>query len=123
MEKQKVFLSEVNSRQIVLDFIDAMNHFDYQKARSYVTDDFSFVGVLGTRNGADNYFQDMQKMKFQYSIIKAFSEADDVCLLYDIQMSGVKVFCCGWYRLKNQKIDSLQVVFDPRPVLQPSDKN
>lgn len=57
-------MSPNDSKQIVLSFIDAMNKFDYAKARSYVTDDLNFVGVLGTRNGADAYFSDMRKMRF-----------------------------------------------------------
>ena len=113
-------ISSKDSKQIVLDFIDAMNQFDYEKAGSYVTDDLGFVGVLGTRNGADAYFSDMQKMKFQYNVIKAFADGDDVCLIYDINMNGQNIFCCGWYQLKNKKIKSFRVVFDPRPLLEKS---
>lgn len=122
MNNQISSLIKTGSEQIVLDFIDAMNQFDYAKARSYVTDDLSFVGVLGTRNGADAYFSDMQKMKFQYKIIKTFSDGDDVCLFYDINMGGQNIFCCGWYQLQNSKIKSFRVVFDPRPVLEQANK-
>lgn len=115
-------ISSTDSKQIVLDFIDAMNHFDYKKARTYVTNDLSFVGVLGTRNGADVYFNDMEKMKLQYQVIRAFEDGDDVCLIYDILMSGINVFCCGWYQLRDDKIKSFRVVFDPRPVLEQANK-
>lgn len=111
-------ISSISSIKIVLDFIDAMNQLDYEKAKTYVTDDLSFVGVLGTRTGADAYFNDMQKMKFQYNVIKAFADNDDVCLLYDINMGGQNIFCCGWYQLKEGKIKSFRVVFDPRPLLE-----
>lgn len=123
MNNQTVSSTSTASREIVLNFIDAMNHFDYQKARTFVTDDLNFVGVLGTRNGADAYFNDMEKMKLQYDVIKAFADGEDVCLFYNINMSGVDVFCCGWYQLKNEKIKSFRVVFDPRPVLDQSKKN
>lgn len=83
-------MSPNDSKQIVLSFIDAMNKFDYAKARSYVTDDLNFVGVLGTRNGADAYFSDMRKMRFQYNLIKAFADGDDVC--YTILKWANKVF-------------------------------
>jgi limonene-1,2-epoxide hydrolase len=115
--------TQTNPKQIVLDFIDAMNHFDYKKARTYVADDLSFVGVLGTRNGAEAYFADMEKMKLQYNIIRTFADGDDVCLIYDIKMSGMTVFCCGWYQLQSGKIRSFRVVFDPRPVLEQAKKN
>jgi len=108
----------LDSKEIVLHFIDAMNRYDYEEARSYVTDDMSFVGVLGTRNGAEAYFNDMQKMRLQYKVVKAFSDGEDVCLIYDIDMSGKEIFCFGWYQLQNGKIKSFRVVFDPRPLLE-----
>jgi hypothetical protein len=77
-----------------------------------------FDGVLGHRDGADDYVADMKKMKFKYSIQKAFADEDDVCLLYDIDMGGSTIFTCGWYKVRNNKIKSLKVVFDPRPVLE-----
>ena len=80
--------------------------------------DLSFVGVLGERDGADAYFDDMQKMKFQYDIIRAFADGNDVCLIYNIHMGTQTVFCCGWYQLQDHRIKSFRVVFDPRPLLE-----
>jgi hypothetical protein len=123
MSNQAFSSEKTISKQIVLDSIDAMNGFDYERARGYVTDDFNFVGVLGTRNGAEAYFNDMQKMKFRYNILKSFADGNDVCLIYDIDMGGQTIFCCGWYQLQNDKIKSLRVVFDPRPLLEQPKKN
>jgi|SRR5215467_11424639 len=106
-----------DAREIVMSFIDALNKEDYELARSYVNDDFSFVGVLGSRFGADSYFKDMSKMRFHYDIRKVFAEGNDVCLFYDIMMSGQKIFSCGWYQVKAGKINSFKVIFDPRPIL------
>jgi limonene-1,2-epoxide hydrolase len=118
MSNQAIPSVSKDSKQVVLSFIGALNQFDYQKARSYVTDDLSFVGVLGTRNGAEAYFNDMQKMKFQYNILQSFADGNDVCLFYEIEMGGQIIFCCGWYQLQNDKIKSFRVVFDPRPLLE-----
>jgi limonene-1,2-epoxide hydrolase len=106
----------------VLSLLKALNADDFQQARKYVSDDLSFVGVLGTRDGAEEYFKDMERMRFKYDIKKVFADGDDVCVLYDINMGGTKVFTCGWYKVKNDKIESLQVVFDPRPVLENAPK-
>lgn len=111
---------EVDAKDIVLTFINALNAEDFDTAKSCVRDDLIFEGVLGTRNGAAAYFKDMEKMRLKYKIKKAFQDGDDVCLLYDINMSGTDVFTCGWYQLEDGKIKSLKVVFDPRPVLQQS---
>jgi hypothetical protein len=118
MSNQAIPSVSKDSKQVVLSFIGALNQFDYQKARSYVTDDLSFVGVLGTRNGAEAYFNDMQKMKFRYNILQSFADSNDVCLFYEIEMGGQVIFCCGWYQLQNDKIKSFRVVFDPRPLLE-----
>jgi len=79
--------------------------------------------VLGSRNGAADYFNDMEKMKLKYDIKKVFAEGNDVCLLYDTVLSGVTIFGCGWYHVEGDKINSLKVVFDPRPVLEMANKS
>ena len=110
--------SNDQAKTTVLSFIEAMNDEDFDKAREYVSDDLQFIGVLGTRNGAAAYFEDMKKMKFKYDIKKAFADGDDVCLLYDIDMGKATIFTCGWYQLAGGKISTFRVVFDPRPVLE-----
>ena len=77
-----------------------------------------FEGVLGTRDGAEVYITDMRRMKFKYDIKKAFVDEDDVCILYDISMSGPVIFSCGWYHVVGAKINYIRVVFDPRPLLE-----
>jgi len=103
--------------QIVKDFIEALNNEDFDTARQYVTDDMRFIGVMGSRDGADAYFTDMRHMKFKYDIKKVFTDDNDVCLFYDIDMNGTNVFCCGWYHLQHNKIAEFRVIFDPRPIL------
>jgi hypothetical protein len=108
----------VDAKGIVLSCVKALNEENFEAARKYVKDDFTFAGVLGSRNGAEEYFRDMQHMKLKYRIKKSFADEDDVCLLYDLTMSGVTIFGCGWYHLQEGKISSLKVVFDPRPMLE-----
>ena len=117
MKNQETLSIEPLAKETVTAFLAALNHHQYDKARSYVNDNMTFMGVLGARNGADAYFDDMERMRFEYEIHKVFAEEDEACVLYDVTMSGKKVFCCGWYRLQDGKISSLRVVFDPRPVL------
>ena len=115
--------TRTHAKEIVLSCVKALNEEDFKTARKYMTDDFSFVGVLGTRNGAEAYFNDIEKMKLKYDIKKAFADENDVCLLYDLKMLGLTLFGCGWYHVEDDKITSLKAVFDPRPVLELSDKN
>ena len=103
--------------ETVLFFLDALNSEDYSKARSYLADDMKFIGVLGTREGADVYINDMQKMKFKYRVLKAFINESDVAVFYDIDMDGTSIFAAGWYKLEKQKIKQFRVLFDPRSVM------
>jgi limonene-1,2-epoxide hydrolase len=106
-----------NAKETVLSFIKALNDEDFTAARKYVQDDLTFTGVLGTRNGADVYLADMSKMKFKYTIKKAFADGDDVCLYYDIKMGDKTIFSSGWYELVDNRISRFRVIFDPRPLL------
>ena len=110
-------ITDINAKELVLSFIAALNQEDFDVARSYAADDMTFTGVLGSRNNATEYFNDMRQMKLRYTILKAFEDENDVCLLYDLTMSGLTIFGCGWYQVQGGKIKSLRVVFDPRPVL------
>lgn len=107
-----------SARAIVLALIEALNKEAFDTARQYVADNMIFKGVLGTRESAEAYFEDMRKMKLKYDILQSFEEGDDVCLLYNLELGEAKVFCAAWYRLEKGKIVSLNVVFDPRPVLE-----
>ena len=121
MENETV-VKTTGAKQIVLACIAALNKEDFETARSYVSDDMKFIGVLGSRDGAEAYFKDMKQMKLKYTVKKSFADGNDVCLLYDLAMSGLTIFGCGWYHISNDKIDSLKVLFDPRPVLELSKK-
>ncbi|MVM35397.1 nuclear transport factor 2 family protein [Spirosoma sp. HMF4905] len=109
---------ETDAKEIVLAFVQAINDEDFKIARSLASDDMTFKGVLGSRDGGDAYIQDMEKMKLKYAIQKAFADGDDVCLFYDLTMSGKTIFGCGWYQVVDGKVHSLKVLFDPRPFLE-----
>jgi hypothetical protein len=58
-------------------------------------------------------------MKFKYDIQQTFENGNEVCLLYNIDMSGqATIFTCGWYHVVYGKIKKIKVVFDPRPLLE-----
>ena len=106
------------SKEMVLSFLEALNHEDFKKAEECLNKDFTFKGPMGERNGAREYMEDMKKMKFKYKIDKAFAAEEDVCVLYEIDMSGkATIPTCGIYHLDNGKLSSLKVFFDPRPIL------
>ncbi|WP_131536505.1 nuclear transport factor 2 family protein [Pedobacter nototheniae] len=110
-------LNEHNSKVVVLDFLNALNAEDFDLAKEQLDVNMTFKGVMGERTGAGNYIDDMKKMKFKYSIQKLFLNDDDVSVFYDINMGEKTIFASGWYSLENEKIKSIKVLFDPRPLL------
>ena len=114
---------ETNAKEIVMRFIEALNAEDFKTARMYASDDMKFIGVLGIRDGADAYFKDMEKMKLKYKVQKTFAESDDVCIFSDLTISGTTILCCSWYHVSEGRIDMLKVIFDPRPLLEKTNKN
>jgi len=106
-----------SAKEIVISMITLINDEQFDEARGYADDGMTFKGVLGARDNADAYFKDMKQMKLKYKIRKAICEGDDVCVFYDLDMGGVNIFGCGWYRVQQAKVISLEVIFDPRPVL------
>ena len=56
---------ENEAKELVLDLIHALNEEDFDSAKNCLTEDFTFVGVMGTRKGADSYIEDMKKIKIK----------------------------------------------------------
>jgi limonene-1,2-epoxide hydrolase len=106
-----------NPRELVLAYLQALNDENFDLAKRYVSDDMEFTGALACRQGADAVFADLERMRLKYDIKKVFVDANDVGVFYDVTLSGVTVFTCGWYKVEDGQIRSLKVVFDPRPVL------
>lgn len=105
------------AKATVLSFLDAMNAEDFKTARSHVNENMDFIGVMGTRHGADAYFTDMAKMKFKYEIERAVADDTDVMVWYKIRMGEKTIETAGWYHLVDGKIRTFKALFDPRPLL------
>lgn len=116
-------MSAADPKQVVMSCVNAINREDFGAARQFVADDLSFVGVLGTRQGGDVYFKDMERMRLKYDVKKVFADGDDVCLFYNLAIAGANVLVSAWYHVADGKIRSLQVVFDPRPILEAQSKS
>lgn len=109
--------AKLASEQLVLDFLNALNREEFVEARRMLSDDFQFDGVLGKRDGADAYMGDMKKMKMKYAVKMVFTNGDDIAVVMDLTIAGKTVTNFGWYHVEEDKIRSLKVIFDPRPLL------
>ncbi|ATN07935.1 nuclear transport factor 2 family protein [Chryseobacterium indologenes] len=105
------------TKNVAEQFIQYLNEENFDKAESCLDPDFKFNGVLGSRESASSYIEDMKKMKFKYEILQTFTSDQDICFWYNINMGKQTVLTSGWYEILDGKIHSLKVLFDPRPLL------
>lgn len=109
--------TQITTRDLVLEFIHALNTENFSAAKKRLHESFTFTGPMGRREGADNYINEMEKMKLKYVIRQTFEEGNDVCMIYEIDMGGKTITACGLYHLEQGELTSLNVYFDPRPLL------
>ncbi|PWN71096.1 nuclear transport factor 2 family protein [Chryseobacterium phosphatilyticum] len=107
-----------NTTQNVAElFIQYLNEENFDQAEKCLDSDFKFTGVLGHRESAATYIDDMKKMKFKYEVLKTFISGEDICMWYHIDMGKKTLLASGWYHIIEGKIHSFKVLFDPRPLL------
>jgi hypothetical protein len=110
-------LPSVEACQIVLDLGKAINDQNYRTARLLLTDDMTYEGPFGMRVGADAYLEQIERLRLKFHIQRVFSDRDDICTIYNIDSAGLEVFACGLFHIADGKVNSLKVIFDPRPLL------
>ncbi|MEW6605293.1 MAG: hypothetical protein AB1351_11490, partial [Thermoproteota archaeon] len=75
-------------------------------------------------DSAEAYFKAVEQAQqthqepYIFDIKKIFTDGNDVCVFNDVIAGRVTLFACGWYHIENQKIRSIRLVYDPRPLLQ-----
>jgi hypothetical protein len=117
---QRIESSAKSAKEIVMEFVQATEHQDFQTARGYLKENVSYVSCLNSFDRAEPYlkynlhlYQTGQLAKFD--IKKEFADSNDVCILHEWNSQLV----CVWYHVDDDgKISSVKVIFDPRPYLQ-----
>jgi len=107
---------DINPKEIVLEFLRALNRKDFKSARNYVSDNVSYMAPLNSFNGAEPYLKYVEHLNLpKLDIKKAFTEGShDVCIFWEV----ASIFVSAWYQVHDGKISSMRLVFDPRPYLQ-----
>ncbi len=114
-----------SAKEIVMEFIKALERKDFKTVRSYMSDNISVLAPgpekLTTYNKAEPYMTYLEHGNLPpFEIKKEFADSNDVCLLYEVTYrEPVKTFVCGWFHVNDDgKISSIRFVFDPRPLFQ-----
>jgi hypothetical protein len=114
-----------NAKDIVMEFVDALERKDFKTVRSLMSDNISVQApgpVELTRfNQADPYVTYLEHANLpRFEIKREFEDHNDVCLLYDMNYRDppMKIFVCAWFQVNDdRKISSIRFVADIRSLL------
>lgn len=119
---QKNESSVKSAKDVVMEWMQAVERRDYQSLRGIVSDNISYVGPLNSFDRAEPYLKYLEHLNLpKFDIKKEFADSNDVCFLYELPIGTPPVtsFVCAWFHIGDDgKISSLRVIFDPRPYLQ-----
>jgi hypothetical protein len=103
-EGYKMDTSATETKEVVLGLGKALNDENYEAARRYVSDSMKYVGPFGSRDGAEAYLHEIERLRLKFNIQKILADNKDVCVLYDITASGITLFACGWFQVVGGKV-------------------
>jgi hypothetical protein len=118
---QKNESSTISAKEIVTEFIEALERKDWKTVRSYISDNISFMGPTSF-DRAEPYLKFLEHLDLPKSEIKkVIADGQDICLLNELNFGTppITLFVCKWFHVNvDSKINSIRVVFDPRPFVQ-----
>jgi hypothetical protein len=119
---QKNESSAISAKEIVMEYLQAVERRDFKSARSYLSDNISYVSPVNSFDRAEPYLKYYEHQNVPpLDIKKEFADSNDVCLLSEVtyREPPVTIFVCVWYHVNDDgKISSIRVVLDPRPFVQ-----
>jgi limonene-1,2-epoxide hydrolase len=112
-----------SAKETVMEYLQALvERRDFQSARSYISDNISYVSPLNSFDRAEPYLKYNEHLNLpKFDIKKVFVDGQDVCLLYELNVGTppVTLLVCGWFHVNDDgKISSIRYVADIRQLLQ-----
>jgi limonene-1,2-epoxide hydrolase len=110
-------LSIGQAEDVVLSLGKALNDRDFETARSFIHDEFEYLGPFGSRDGAEAHLRGIERLGLEFDIKRISADGSDVCALYGITVPGMSrfsvatsgLFACGLFQIQNGKVSSLRV--------------
>lgn len=112
-----------DARSIVERYYAAQQEKDFATIRTLLHDDISFTGALGTTDTAEDYIKGLKGMTATMTGMKRHvivAEGDEVLQVYDLTLATppVTLAVAQWFTVRDGKIATLRVYFDPRPLFE-----
>jgi SnoaL-like domain len=110
-----------NTAALAATYFRAWKAHDFEEFRSILADDVTFTGPLGEAGNADECvkgIQGMSQIMTDVVIRKTFIDGPDILTWFDLHTKVTKdpLPVANWTHVKNGKISSIRVLFDPRPL-------
>jgi ketosteroid isomerase-like protein len=111
-----------DAASVVARYFAAFGNGDVATARQLLLDDLDFHGPLDTFKDADDL---MKALSALAPIVKGIEprkvlvDGDDVATFYDMLTPMGTSPIAEWHHVRDGKIDSIHVYFDPRPFAHP----
>jgi SnoaL-like domain len=110
-------VSITQAEDVVLSLGKALNDRDFETARSFVDDEFEYVGPFGSRDSAEAHLRHIGRLGLEFGIKRISADGNDVHALYTITASGASRFpvatggLCAYssFHIENGKVRSLRV--------------
>jgi hypothetical protein len=110
-----------NADKVAATYFDAWRANDFDRLRSVLADDVSFVGPLAQLDNADDCvkgLEGMAKIVTDVVIQKRFVDGPDVLTWFELHTSvAPPAAVANWSHVEDGKITRIRVTFDPRPLL------
>jgi hypothetical protein len=110
------------AKDIVTEYLQAVERRDYQSARSLLNENLSYVTPLNSFDRAEPYLKYLEHVNLpKLNIIKEFADSNGVCIIHEFKIGTPPVISpvCTWFQVdEDGKISSIKNIFDPRPFVQ-----
>jgi hypothetical protein len=117
---QKEEDSAKSAKDMVMEYFQATDRQDWQSARGYLSDNFSYLSPVNFFDRAESYLKYFERQYqirglTKLDIKKVFEDGNDVCVLQEFNSQVM----CFWIIFSNdRKISSIRAILDPRPFMQ-----
>ena len=110
-----------NAGAVLKQFYDAVQQRDMRKARTYLDDNLTFVGLFETYPSADAYiatFTQLMQIVTRLDMKVIIGEGDNAAIFFELETTApaaATTLVAEWHQTKNGKIVRAQSAFDGRP--------
>lgn len=111
----------LNSKIIVLSYLKCLHNHKFEEAGKYLGQKIKIKGPAGEKfTNTKDFLKMMEVQQGKYKIRKVFVDEKNVCVFYDFTNPKVTAGMASWYIVEENKIISLQTIFDSK-LFNPSD--